>query len=151
MNKQKIVLLTSLVIFILALTLLFTGSSFLEYALITEPYLPVGTISTWLGMIALPSSIYWGSKEMRQPSSKINKVLSRLLKILLVLAVFWAPISALLAGNLAYNFSEVEPFQGGQSAMRWFWRYSYGLPIGAIVLLLIYWTTSLIKRVGRIS
>ena len=151
MSRRKICLLAALLVFILALILLFTGSPLLELEILGDPYLPAGTLITWFGMIALPAAIYWGIKEMRQPGSQITRFLSGLLKVLLILAILWAPICSLLAGNLAFNFSEVQGFQGGQTAMRMFWWYSYGLPVESLLLLLIYWSTSLTNRMGRIS
>ena len=151
MRTQKIRLITAILVFILALILLFTGSTVLEYAILKDPYLPIGTLITWLGMISLPYAIYWGIKEIRQPSRKTTRLLSSVLKVILALAILWAPICYLLAGNLAFNFSEVEAFQGGQSAMRWFWRYSYGLPITSLGVFLAYGIHSLIRRLGRNS
>lgn len=131
--------------------LLFNGSSFLELAVVHKPYLPFGTLITWMGMIAIPCTIYWGIKELRKPSRRRNHLFSRILKVFMILAILWAPICALLAGNLAFNFSEVEGFQGGQTAMRWFWRYSYGLPIASFVFILTYWFAAIVRRVHRNS
>lgn len=139
MNNRKLWFFSSLGVFGLAFFLLVTGSPLLETSLSQKHYIPIGNITTWLGMIALPFSIYWGAKKMRKAVSRLNRFLSRILKILIVLAIFWAPICFFLAGNLAFNFSEVEGFQGGQAAMRWFWRYSYGLPLASIVVLILYW------------
>ncbi|MDH3697928.1 MAG: hypothetical protein OEQ81_04635 [Flavobacteriaceae bacterium] len=146
MENRKLFLLGSLVIFIVALTLLFTGSPILDRSLSTTSNVPWGTWITWLGMIALPFSIYWSSKGLREPDTRLRKLLSNILKIIIILALLWAPICYLLAGNIAFNFSEVEGFQGGQTAMKWFWRYSYGIPIVTIGVLLLYWVSHFIKK-----
>lgn len=124
MIKRKIWFFSSLIVTFSIITLLVTGSSILMIALDDANSIPLGTFITWAGMITLPLTIYWGIKELRKPSSKLNKVLSRFLKIIIILGVLWVPISYLLAGNLSFSFSEKETFQGGQAAIRWFWRLS---------------------------
>jgi len=128
------------------ITLLVTGSSLLMIALDDDHSIPLGTFITWAGMIALPLSIYWGIKELRKPSSKLNRFLSGLLKIIIILGILWVPISYLLAGNLSFSFSEKVTFHGGQDAMRWFWRLSYGIGIGSILTLIAYWISLLFKK-----
>ena len=126
--------------------LLVTGSSLLTISLNSDETIPFGTIITWTGMTSLPLTIYWGIKELRKPSSKLNRILSGFLKIIIVLGILWVPISYLLAGNLSFSFSEKETFQGGQDAMKWFWRLSYGIGIGAILTLIAYWISLLFKK-----
>ncbi|MBT8236911.1 MAG: hypothetical protein KJO04_12005 [Bacteroidia bacterium] len=146
MKNRKLWLLGSLVIFIAALTLLFTGSPVLDRSMSKTANIPWGTLITWLGMISLPLSLYLSAKKLRRPVSKIQKYLSLILKALIFLAILWVPICYLLAGNIAFNFSSGEGFQGGQTAMKWFWRYSYGIPIATIVLFLLYWIARFFKK-----
>ena len=146
MKKCQIWLYGSLVVMLLTIALLSTGSSVLNMALDTDDSIPLGTFITWAGIISLPLCIYWGISEMRNPTTKLNRFLSMLLKISLGLAVLWVPISYLLAGNISFSFAEREHFQGGQSAMRWFWRLSYGIPVTALVALLTYWVSLLFKK-----
>jgi len=146
-NKRKIYFFSALILTVCVIILLVTGSSLLNTALKSEKtILPFGTLITWTGMISLPLTIYWGIKELRRPSDKLNRILSVLLKIIIVLGILWVPISYLLAGNLAFSFSEKETFQGGQDAMRWFWRLSYGIGIGAILILFTYWISLIFKK-----
>lgn len=151
MNRRKIFLLISLTVLVVAFILLYTGSGILEAALNNSPYIPVGTLTTWLGMIAFPLAVYWGSKGLRQPATSVRRSLAAIVKFILALAILWAPICYLLAGNWAYNFSEVAGFQGGQEAMRWFWRLSYGIPIASVLVLIAYWISALAKKLGRNS
>jgi hypothetical protein len=146
MNKRKIYFYSALILTIGVIILLVIGSSLLTITMDSNGSIPLGTILTWAGMISLPSTIYWGVKEMRKPSSKLNRILSGFLKIIVVLGILWVPISYLLAGNLSFSFSEKETFQGGQNAMRWFWRLSYGIGIGAILIISTYWITLLFKK-----
>lgn len=126
--------------------LLVTGSSLLTIALDDKKLIPFGTLITWAGMISLPLTIYWGIKELRKPTIKLNKILAGFLKLIIILGILWVPISFLLAGNLSFSFSEKESFQGGQVAMKWFWRLSYGIGIGAILTISTFWISLLFKK-----
>jgi hypothetical protein len=119
--------------------LLITGSSLMTMALDNDKTIPSGTLITWIGMISFPLTIYWGVSELRKPTTKLNKALAGFLKVIIILGILWAPISYFLAGNLSFSFSEKESFQGGQTAMKWFWLLSYGIGMGAILTLIIYW------------
>jgi hypothetical protein len=143
MNKRKIYFYSALILTIGVIILLVTGSSLLNIALNSDETVPFGTLITWIGMISLPLTIYWGIKELRKPTNKLNRILSGFLKVIIVLGILWVPISFLLAGNLSFSFSEKETFQGGQDAMRWFWRLSYGIGIGAILIISTYWISLL--------
>ena len=143
MNKRKIYFYSALILTLSVVILLVTGSSLLTIALNSDETIPFGTLITWTGMISLPLTIYWGTKELRKPSSKLNRFLSGFLKIVIALGILWVPISFLLAGNLSFSFSEKETFQGGQDAMRWFWRLSYGIGIGPILTITTYWISLL--------
>lgn len=146
MNKRTIWFYGSLVILSVTMGLLLTGSPLLTRALDSNDTIPLGTFITWAGMISLPMAIYWGIRELRRPLSKLNRVLSLFLKIILVLAILWVPISYLLSGNISFSFSEKDEFQGGQLAMRLFWAFSYGIPIGSVSLLILYWLSLLIRK-----
>ncbi len=146
MNTRNIYFFSALIVTITSIALLVTGSSVLTISLNRDGTIPLGTFITWAGMIALPLAIYWGIEELRRPSNRVNLILSRLLMVIIILGILWVPISYLLAGNISFSFSEKESFQGGQDAMRWFWRISYGIPIGAILILFVYWITLLARR-----
>lgn len=146
MNKRQIWLFSSLIVTFSTIILLVTGSSLLTIALDDANSVPLGTFITWAGMIALPLSIYWGIKELRKPSKKLNRILSGFLKIIITVGILWVPISYLLAGNLSFTFSEKVTFQGGQIAMKWFWRLCYGIVIGSIITITTYWISLLFKK-----
>lgn len=146
MNRRKIYFFSFMIATLFTISLLITGSSLLTIALDDEQTIPLGTFITWSGMISLPLTIYWGVKELRKPSRRLNRILSGFLKIIITLGIIWVPISYLLAGNISFTFSERESFQGGQVAMKWFWYLSYGIGIGAILTITIYWISLLFKR-----
>ena len=145
MNRRKIYFFSALILTSGVIFLLITGSSLLTIALDNKQTIPLGTYITWTGMISLPLTVYWGIKELRKPSRKLNRILSEFLKIIIILGILWVPISYLLAGNLSFSFSEKESFQGGQIAMRWFWYLSYGIELGAVAILFTYWISLLFK------
>ena len=149
MNRRKTYFLSALILTLSAVILLITGSPLLTIALDSDKSIPFGTLITWTGMISLPLTIYWEIKDLRKPSGKLNKILSIFLKIIIILGILWVPISYLLAGNLSFSFSEKETFQGGQIPMKWFWRLSYGIGIGAILTLITYWISLLSKKKNK--
>ena len=146
MKKRKLYFLVALLITTCVLALLMTGSSLLNVNLAKQSSIPLGTYITWAGMTSLPLSVYWGFKRLRKPNSSLTRFLSSLLKIIIVMGILWVPISYLLSGNLSFSFSETDTFQGGQTAMRWFWRLSYGVAVGSILVFLIYWISLLFKK-----
>jgi hypothetical protein len=146
MNKQKIRFYFSLTAVLITIFLLVTGSPILSKPLYNSSTIPFGTIITWVGIIALPLSTYWGNNNFRNPNTTFNKYLGNFLKVIILLAFLWVPISYLLAGNLSFSFTEKETFQGGQLAMKWFWRITYGIAISPIVLIIIYWLSLLLKK-----
>ncbi|MEM9857464.1 MAG: hypothetical protein AAF843_08915 [Bacteroidota bacterium] len=146
MNRRKIYFYSALILTLSVIILLVTGSPLLEITLNYNQSIPLGTFITWTGMISLPLTIYWGVKELRNPSSQLNRMLSGFLKIIIILGILWVPICYLLAGNLSFTFSNKETFQGGQVAMRWFWWLSYGIGIGALLILIVHWISLLFKK-----
>ena len=139
MDRRSIWFFTFLVTTIVVIILFVTGSSLLLVALDNNDSIPLGTFITWLGMVSLPMTIYSGIKELRNPTRKLSKILSPLLKFIIVLGILWVPLAYLLAGNLSFTFTEKTSFQGGQMAMKTFWILSYGIGIGALSVLVIYW------------
>ncbi len=146
MNRRQIYFFSALIVTLGTIILLVTGSSILTMALDSNQSIPFGTLITWAGMISLPLTLYWGAKDLRKPTGKLNSILSGFLKVLIILGIFWVPISYLLAGNLSFSFSEKETFQGGQVAMKWFWYLSYGIGIGAILTISTYWISLIFKK-----
>lgn len=146
MKKRKIWLVSIVLIFILASYLLITGSPILTISLSENPYFPLGNLTTWLGMIALPLTFYFGIKRLREPQTKTERYFTLVLKVFIGLAILWVPISYLLAGNLSNSFSNTPGFQGGQSAMRLFWMNTYITVAAPLLLGIIYGLYSLFMR-----
>lgn len=152
MERRKTWLFIAATTTIFTIILLATGSPLLTVPIDNADSIPLGTFITWAGLIALPCTVYFGVKELRAPSTRLNKVLALSLKLGLILAILWVPLSYALAGNLSFSFSEKVTFQGGQTAMRWFWRFTYGIGIAPVIILLIYWLSLLFSKTsGRIN
>lgn len=146
MKHRKTLFLMAILVTLCVLGLLVTGSSLLVVALDKDESIPLGTFITWAGMISLPLAIYMGIKELRKPTSQFYSVLSGGIKLTLLLAILWIPISYLLAGNISFSFSEKASFQGGQLAMKLFWYLSYGIGISSVSIVLLYWTSLLFTK-----
>ena len=146
MNKRNSWFFSSLLVLIFALFFLVSGSSILSVTIDKLNTIPLGTFITWAGIISLPLAIYWGVHKVRNPENVLYKYLSIILKLLIILSILWVPISYLLAGNISFSFTEKETFQGSQEAMKWFWRYSYGVAIAPIILLVFHWIILLVKK-----
>ena len=68
MKKPQILFCLALLIIIVVLYLLITGSPILLDSIdLGVVRFPAGTLLTWLGLIALPTCIYSGSRRMRTP------------------------------------------------------------------------------------
>jgi hypothetical protein len=149
MHRRKVLFYCSLSVALSAIFLLATGSSLLTLPIGKQVVVPLGNLITWAGIIALPLSAYWGIGALRTPTKRLNSILGGALKALIILAICWFPISFLLAGNLSFNFAGIPSFQGGPIAMRLFWVLSYGLALGTILIISIYWVLQLLQQVKK--
>lgn len=135
--NRKLIFLVSLAIVIVVSILLITGASVLTESTFGDAHIPAGTWMTWAGIIALPTAILKGNNSLSSPSSRIEKSLSYILKVLILIGIFWVPICYLLAGNMSFSFTEKAEFRGGQTAMRIFWYFNYamaGLPVAVFLV-----------------
>ncbi|OIQ37180.1 MAG: hypothetical protein BM563_09015 [Bacteroidetes bacterium MedPE-SWsnd-G1] len=149
MTKRTATLIVLVAITLIVGVLLFMGAPILSKSLFEEIMIPAGTLITWFGLIGLPLSIFFGVIEFRKPSNNWFLLLSLLIKTILVLAILWVPISYLLSGSFAFNFSNTDSFQGGYVAMKIFWYLSYGIAIGSLSVLILYWISLLVKKVKK--
>ncbi|MHA7864827.1 hypothetical protein [Flagellimonas marinaquae] len=149
MPKSQPYFFACLAIIIIVITLLISGSSILTVPIYEGSSIPMGTPITWMGLIALPLTIYFGVKKFRDHNTTY-KLLNQLLKFSVGFAVLWVPISYLLSGNLSFSFSGTATgFQGGQLAMKLFWGYTYGIAILPMILLIIHWFLKLINTIRK--
>lgn len=139
----------SLFLFVVSAYLLFTASPLLTLGLDEADTIPLGTFITWIGIIAFPSFLFFSIGDLYSPKSSLASWFSKLLKALIILAILWVPISALLAGNLSFSFSEKSSFQGGQLAMQWFWYFTYFLVVAPVIVTLVYKLLSFFISFGK--
>ena len=139
MKKRFISLTITIIILTISMYLLGTGSELLIQPFIENPFVPFGSLITWFGLISMQFIILIGIENIRNSNTSIYKTLRLINKLFIILAILWIPICYILAGNFSNTFANKETFQGGQLAMKWFWRYTYSLGIVPILILLIHW------------
>lgn len=145
MKNRKLYLFAALFVILISMGLLVSGSPLLTLGLDEADTVPLGTFTTWAGLIALPVAVYFSVKVLREPSGKWYGFLSGFLKFIALLAVLWVPISYLLAGNMSFSFSSAnDGFRGSPLAYVWFKRFTLGIVYGALAALVFHWVTRLI-------
>lgn len=137
MHKRKYILIVSLLILIISAVLLITGSSVLMVAMVENPFIPLGNIIAWAGIMALPVTIYFGIINLQKPRNYFERLIKYLLLSSIMLAVFWAPISYWLSGNFTFIFTPQPGFRGSNLASEIFWYFNYFI-VATPVLILIF-------------
>ena len=138
MKKSTLLLLFSLLVLICSAYLLITGSPLLVKPLLHQPIVPMGTLITWMGIIALPYCILYGISNLRQPTNRISKRYRTVLNVLIMLAISWGLVSYFLADNWSFTFKQQSDFRGSTRASPYFWHYTKIVVAAPIVFLLIY-------------
>lgn len=133
-NKKKHFIL-SLLILLISVTLLATGSSLLTKNLAETP---LGNLITWFAFIALQLAIYWGHNKFAKSKTLLGKIIKSLIITLIIISVLWIVIAYGLSGNMSFNFKPSNTFQGSIEASKLFWNINYTLVIAPIVLSSIY-------------
>lgn len=142
---RKIVFGISLILVIIAAALLISGSDLLVYSVSESLELPLGTVSTWLGMIALPFA-FLSSSERIWYKQEIGKWYAYALWLSALLSTCWGIISYQLSGKWNFTFSGSSPtFVGSDEASEVFWllsKITAGLPIVIFLVFIVHaWIT----------
>ena len=145
-SKRTQLFWLSLIILVASTYLLVTGSPVLMWNMKGKLPIPFGNITTWLGFIALNTTIRTGLSSIYSPIKRVHIGLSKVLNLALVIAVFWIPIGYLLSGNLSNSFGTGTGFQGSQTSMRIFWGVNYGLVLVPLIILTAYWIYKIIEK-----
>lgn len=149
MKKRTVYFLISLLVFLLALGLLITGSSFLVQPLFPGASIPVGTVSTWLGLIALALLFIYGNSKLKAAKNNIEKTIRSGFKTCLFLAISWGIVSFLLAGNWQFNFKTSTDFVGSSKAYEVFRYFTLAVVILPFLIAFFYGIYSLQKRMVK--
>jgi hypothetical protein len=115
----------SFLIFIAALWLLISGSTWLVAPLADQPFIPFGTLMTWLGLLSLPTMIFFWRKVAAKPNNRLTRVFNIILIVIFIIEFSWPFVSYGLAGNWAFSFSaNSEGFRGSVMASQFFTYFS---------------------------
>ena len=133
-TAQSTGVVLALLVFAASAYLLVTGSPLLVLIAIEPMGLPLGNLTTWAGIAALPAAARLGFSNYLSGDTAGARVSRIITNILLVLAMAWGGVSYGLAGNWAFNFSaSSETFRGSNFAGEIFQIYT--VSIIAITLL----------------
>ncbi|MCB0554951.1 MAG: hypothetical protein KDD02_15480 [Phaeodactylibacter sp.] len=127
-----------LILLVLCAFFLVTGSPLLEKPILREPLFPAGAIIAWVGILALPASIYFGIENIYTPRTKPHRAYNLILKILTVLALLWGLVCFALADNWNFSFKNQEPFRGSTRASVYFWYFNAMVVLVPLVFLAVY-------------
>ncbi len=141
--------MVSLPVLMISAVLMIAGSSILTVAIFENPYLPLGNIIAWAGIMALPTTIYFGINNLHKPTNYFERLIKYLLLSSIILAVFWAPVSYWLSGNFAFNFTYQPGFRGNHLASKIFWSFSYFIVATPVVVLIFYGLIKMITVKNR--
>jgi hypothetical protein len=112
--------------------LVITAHPVLLVPLLDAPRLPLGTPVTAIGLVALAMGLRLLFSPYHGRPPLLDRRLGWLQDLSVWLSLSWAPVATLLAGNLSLGFAPGERFQGGDTASRMYWSYTYavvGLPL----------------------
>lgn len=147
--KRRLIFISSLIIFLSSFSLIFLGSKLLTKPFIETIEMPFGTIITWLGLIAFPTILYSGFKNIYNAKTKVLRFFKKIIFFLILSGCFWGVIGYFLADNWAYNFSNKNVFRGGERAATIFWNFSYILLVLSVLVFIIYLLYSFVLRVQK--
>ncbi len=140
MKTIRVLFWISLAFFILSFLLLLSGSSLLVLSLGGQAAIPLGNLTTALGILAFSVLSFCSLRWRGRPNRTWHRYLVTLAGISIGLSVTWWPVGRMLSGNWSNTFIN-QPL-----ASWWFWNYSYTLVGFPLVLLLLYFLFSLFKR-----
>src|SRR5665648_292280 len=93
----------SSIILVSCLFLIVTGSPILNILVIKESTFPLGTLISWIGLIALTYTIYFGFNKIPHSNNPNHKLFKFAFRSIIILASLWGLIGFLLAKNWAFT------------------------------------------------
>jgi hypothetical protein len=138
----------ALLIFCVVLLFFVVFPDYLLLGLIENPYLPLGTILTWIGFISWTTFFYFSSLALFQNPSNSAKRIKRIFQFLLLLSLLWIFIGYGLANNWAMSFSgSISDFRGSYKASLVYWGFDYFLFFAPILVFFIYLILKKLKKI----
>lgn len=137
--KRKLILLALISVLIFCAVLLASSSHWLLVPIDREGSMPLGTLVTWLGLIVWPTLVYMVFFKRMRGITSLKLVYKTFFPALIIIAVLWGPVSYLLAGNWAFNFTNAQDtYQGSSAASALFWKFSYTVAAMPLLMLIVY-------------
>lgn len=128
--------LAGITVFVIALLFLAFPDTLL-YTLLEDPYLPIGTIYTWIGFIAFTSFFCFLYLSLQRTNYRLSKIFKSLFQSLRVLSFLWIFIGFFFSNNWSMSFSgSISEFRGSAEASVYYWGFNYFM-LGAPVLLFL--------------
>ncbi|MEN1726845.1 MAG: hypothetical protein AAGJ52_00270 [Pseudomonadota bacterium] len=126
-SPKLLILMLAWVTVAMVVGLLVTSHQLLLLTLIEQPFVPMGTPITAIGLIALAVGFQRLFSPLRGAPDVIDRRLGQLQSLSVWATLFWIPVGAVLSGNLSFSFSPESGFQGSDQASKLFWAFTYGL------------------------
>jgi hypothetical protein len=113
--------------------------------------LPWGTIITWIGLIALPASVFFGIEKIRHPITIKFRILNFANKMAILFASIWGLLSYYFANNWAFTFRQQTEFRGSIRASSYFFNYTILIIAISLILLLVYFIHIILSKLKNKS
>lgn len=132
--KSKLYISFISIILVILLFVVFPES--LLFPIIDEPFVPLGTLVSWLGFISWSSFFLFLIISFHKPNKASLFVYS--IKLFRALSFLWIFIVYALANNWSASFSgNAISFRGSDEASQVFWVINYALIAAPVLLYLI--------------
>ena len=132
MRNSKPVFWCALACFLLGCILLISGSPLLVYPIGNQAQIPLGNVTTALGIIALAIMVWCILHWAGTPTSQWHRILAGIAKLAVVLSAIWWPLGRILSGNWTNSFID------RPTASWWFWNSTYAIVAFPLLLLLVF-------------
>lgn len=150
--RYKILTVFFLLVWILCVSLLVSGSPLLGETLFGGGAFPLGTLVTWIGLAVLPVSFYTGFPALRHPEKTSDRIFLLVLLIILIVAGLWGIVAYILSGNWSYTFKgNGDGFSGSNLAAKLFWRITYFTVAIEWFFILIYMFSKWLARLTNLA
>ena len=118
--------------------MLISGTPLLTEEIIEGTGLPWGNMITWIALLSLPCTQYFGIEKIRYPQSATLRAFNISLRVMIAFSFLWGVVSYLLAGNWSFTFRLTDAFRGSTEASYYFWGYTMMLVMLPLLLIIIY-------------